>query len=111
MLAVWLITTKQARAPHAGPVTLDLMATFAPPQSWPKWKRERALAGDWPHLSRPDVDNLVKLVKDGLNGAAWLDDSQVINVSGAKQYGSTPRTTVMLTFHDLPQKEIERKTK
>lgn len=110
MLAVWLITTAQQRAAHEGPVTLDLVATFVPPASWPKWKRERALAGEWPHLSRPDVDNLVKLVKDGLNGAAWLDDSQVTNVSGSKQYGSTPRTTVLLTFHDVPKKENERET-
>ena len=108
VLAVWLVTTQHARPAHEGPVTLDLIATFVPPASWPKWKRERALAGEWPHTSRPDVDNLVKLVKDGLNGAAWLDDSQVTNVSGAKQYGTTPHTTVMLTFHDVPKKENER---
>ncbi|KKK49189.1 hypothetical protein LCGC14_3137560, partial [marine sediment metagenome] len=29
------------------------------------------------HTKRPDVDNLVKLVKDALNGIYWKDDSQV----------------------------------
>lgn len=29
------------------------------------------------HVSKPDLDNLVKLVKDALNGFMWNDDSQV----------------------------------
>lgn len=34
---------------------------------------------------RRDVDNMLKLVLDGLNGVAWVDDSQVTEVSGRKQ--------------------------
>lgn len=35
---------------------------------------------------RRDVDNMIKLVCDGLNGIAYKDDSQVREVCGAKQY-------------------------
>lgn len=31
----------------------------------------------YPHTGRPDLDNLVKAVKDALSGLAWRDDSQV----------------------------------
>jgi crossover junction endodeoxyribonuclease RusA len=29
----------------------------------------------------PDIDNLIKAILDGLNGIAWEDDRQVVNVS------------------------------
>jgi len=33
---------------------------------------------------RRDVDNMMKLILDGLNGIAWPDDNQVIEISGRK---------------------------
>lgn len=35
---------------------------------------------------RRDVDNMVKLILDGLNGVAWKDDSQVVEISARKMY-------------------------
>lgn len=35
---------------------------------------------------RRDVDNMLKLILDGLNGVAWVDDNQVLEVSGRKEY-------------------------
>lgn len=35
---------------------------------------------------RRDVDNMLKLVLDGLNKIAWPDDSQVVEVAGRKSY-------------------------
>ena len=34
---------------------------------------------------RGDLDNYVKLLMDGLNGVAWLDDKQVIVVRAEKR--------------------------
>lgn len=34
---------------------------------------------------RRDVDNMVKLICDGLNGIAWTDDDQVVEISARKQ--------------------------
>lgn len=35
---------------------------------------------------RRDVDNMLKLILDGLNGVAWVDDNQVTEVIGRKSY-------------------------
>lgn len=35
---------------------------------------------------RRDVDNMLKLILDGLNKVAWDDDAQVVEVSGRKTY-------------------------
>lgn len=37
-----------------------------------------------PTKRRVDIDNLLKALLDGLNGAAWLDDSQVVRVDATK---------------------------
>lgn len=35
---------------------------------------------------KPDLDNLVKTVKDALNGVAWEDDAQVVYIDAHKFY-------------------------
>lgn len=47
---------------------------------------------------RRDVDNMLKLILDGLNGVAWKDDSQVTEVSGRKEWtdGGPARTEVIV---------------
>lgn len=38
---------------------------------------------------RRDVDNMLKLVLDGLNDVAWIDDTQVVEVAGRKRYAGS----------------------
>jgi len=77
-------------APYLGPVSLTVTATFAIPASWSKKKQAAAL---W-HTGRPDGDNLLKAVGDGLNGVVWKDDSQVASARIIKCYGDVPGLTV-----------------
>lgn len=76
--------------PYLGPVSVSVTATFAIPSSWPPKKKAAAL---W-HTGRPDGDNLLKAVGDGLNGVVWKDDSQVASARIIKRYGSVPGLTV-----------------
>ena len=92
-----------ARPPHTGPVEVHLEAVFVPATSWPKWKRDMALAGQLPHTTKPDLDNLLKLV-DGLNGHAWADDAQIFRATPEKRYGPAALTRVVITFHPAPTK-------
>lgn len=107
ILLTW-IATHGDRAPHDGAVEVEFVATFAAAESWPKWKRMLAALGKWPHLSKPDLDNLVKLL-DGLNGRAWVDDSQITHIRASKHYGDTASTAVTLTFHPAPTKSTTEK--
>lgn len=53
---------------------------------------------------RRDVDNMLKLVLDGLNGVAWGDDSSVTEVSGRKLMDyKNPRTVVVIYETLAPQ--------
>lgn len=61
---------------------MHVIFLFDIPKSWSKKKRENTT---W-HTSRPDSDNLLKGVKDALNGIAYIDDAQVCYVSAKKQY-------------------------
>lgn len=73
-----------------GPLSVDVTAVFPIPASWSK---KRAAAADW-HTGRPDGDNLLKAVGDGLNGIVWKDDSQVASARIVKRYGPIPGLTV-----------------
>ena len=46
------------------------------------------------HLSKPDLDNLQKMVYDCLNQLVWVDDSQVCEESARKEYSENPRTEI-----------------
>lgn len=50
---------------------------------------------------RRDIDNMLKLVLDGLNGLAWPDDSQVTRVSARKSYVASrdEARTEVAVFH------------
>ena len=63
--------------PLEGPVKVHV--TFRMPE--PKKHSRR-----WPHV-RPDVDKLARACLDGLTGAAFADDCQVVDLRACKVYG------------------------
>lgn len=87
-------------APHAGPVVVDLEFVLPVPASWPRAKREAALAGLLRPTCKPDRDNLEKLTLDALtrSGRFWRDDAQVVDGRSSKVYGARPCTRVSITF-------------
>lgn len=100
VLAAWIANGSHfSPAAHRGPVSVELIATFTAAPSWTKRKRQSAIDGELPHTIRPDVDNLLKII-DGLNGAAWADDAQIITATVSKQYGETASTLIRITYHE-----------
>ncbi len=88
--------------PFTGPLVVSLVFTFTPPPSWPKWQRALAQAGQWPHTSKPDGDNLFKGCADALSGTWWLDDAQVVRHTAEKRYGAVPSIHVEVTEMAMP---------
>lgn len=79
----------------AGPVALSVTALFPIPPSWTKKRQAAARAGTEHHTKKPDLDNVLKAIKDGLNGVAWKDDSQVCVLRDCRKgYSDTPRVLV-----------------
>jgi Holliday junction resolvase RusA-like endonuclease len=77
-----------------GPIVVDLVAVMPIAESWSKTKKSDALSGSIYPTSKPDLDNLEKLILDSFNGIVWGDDSQVVVKTGRKVYGPVPMTTV-----------------
>ena len=66
---------------------VDIKAFYPIPKAFSKAKTNDAINGDMRPTSKPDCDNIVKVVLDALNGVAYYDDKQVVSVSCNKYYG------------------------
>jgi len=71
---------------YEGPVSVAITVYHKVPASWPKWKRREALMGKLHVTSRPDLDNVLKSVMDGLSGVAYKSDKQVDYISASREY-------------------------
>jgi Holliday junction resolvase RusA-like endonuclease len=78
------------------PVYLMVDAFFPIPKSWSKSRKQRASSSLVWHVGKPDGDNILKAVGDGLNGIVWKDDSQVAFAKITKQYAEVPRLEIMV---------------
>lgn len=83
-----------------GPLRLHVYAELAIPASWSRRKRDGAILGIIRPIGRPDLDNIVKQVKDAFNGVVYVDDSRVCVMVSRKLYGVQPK--VVATVSPLP---------
>lgn len=60
------------------------------PKSASKAKQAAMLEGRIACPAKPDLDNVVKAVLDGLNGVAYRDDARVANIHASKFYSGIP---------------------
>ncbi|MFQ5483042.1 MAG: RusA family crossover junction endodeoxyribonuclease [Nitrospinaceae bacterium] len=108
--AGWLAReAMKGRKPLNGCITLFVLADFLIPASWPEWKREAALEGRIEPTGKPDLDNLVKNVKDALNNIVWIDDAQVVREIGLKQYSEHPMVRIEVIQRATSPSNIKRR--
>tara|TARA_E500000318_G_scaffold111961_1_gene132945 strand:+ start:247 stop:639 length:393 start_codon:yes stop_codon:yes gene_type:complete len=82
--AIQLMARSQfKREPLRCPLRVDWEFVFEHPKSWSK----KCKAETYWHTSKPDFDNIMKLVGDALNGIVWHDDSQICTGGYSKHYG------------------------
>lgn len=82
------------RALLEGPVDVDITIACQIPASWSQKKQRQAIAGRVFPCTKPDVDNVVKIVFDALNGVLWKDDVQVVDLALRKRYSASPGVRV-----------------
>lgn len=101
---VWkAIAEYKPKSPIQGPIKLTLTFYLARPKShFSKGKDKGKLLPSAPafHISKPDLDNMVKFVKDALNSIYWKDDSQIYSLGDTKKVYTTgtPRTDIKIEF-------------
>lgn len=78
------------------PLSLFVEATFPVPKSYSKEKQQAIQQGFLRPTKKPDGDNILKLVADALNGVAYYDDAQIVDMSVLKVYGDTPKLRIIL---------------
>ena len=86
--------------PFDGACVVEVDAVFAVPQSWSKKKRAEALAGVLRPTKKPDGDNVLKAVCDGINGIVWADDAQAVDQRIRKVYGERAELRVRVAGVD-----------
>ncbi|UQZ90863.1 hypothetical protein C4J81_17260 [Deltaproteobacteria bacterium Smac51] len=93
---IGLLERHRPDSPFLGAVNLGVRAYLPIPASWPKKKRKGAAGGQTRPTSKPDLDNLIKNIKDCLTALNfWQDDRQVVEyLPGTGKYyddGNGPR--------------------
>lgn len=78
--------------PFEGALRLTVRAVYLVPQSWSAKRKREAR---W-KTSKPDADNLAKIVKDALNKLAYRDDAQIVELTVQKKYGPIAGLTVSI---------------
>lgn len=96
--------------PLSGPVEVTMRFVLPVPTSWPKWKQQAAIVNDIVPTGTPDLDNLEKSVKDGMNGVVYEDDGQIVRQSAEKRYGQAPMVIVMIETLPMAPSQITKKS-
>lgn len=101
------LVNMRGRDQFNGPVHMDLRAHMPIPASWNKARKEAALLGALRPVGRPDIDNIIKVIADGLNGIAFADDAAIVSVSGSKVYAAGEPfvcvTIKSISSHSVPE--------
>jgi Holliday junction resolvase RusA-like endonuclease len=80
--------------PLEGALSVSLRFRMPIPKSATKKAKAAMSAGETPHTSKPDIDNLQKALLDGMNGAVFRDDSQIVRAFTTKIYSDKPGVDV-----------------
>jgi Holliday junction resolvase RusA-like endonuclease len=106
-------TAMRGLAPFVGPLEATFSISVAIPKSFTRQQRKLIDEGNLYPTSKPDIDNVVKLLCDAMNGVVYGDDKQIVDLYVSKIYEDSASTTVMVSMkgtnngHDRPESRIE----
>lgn len=95
-LRQWFCMNYPNFKPIEGRVKVSIIAYFEIPKSTSKKKETEMLANNISPTKKPDIDNIVKIVLDGMNKFAFKDDTQVIKLDVEKRYAENPRMYIKI---------------
>ena len=83
--------------PYENQVRAEIEVLVAVPKSDSKTKKKAKIEGMIRPAVKPDCDNLAKSILDSLNGLAYHDDKQVVELVVKKYYAENAEVRVRLT--------------
>jgi Holliday junction resolvase RusA-like endonuclease len=87
----------QCRGMFSGAVSVTICAYFQIPKSTSRKRVLEMIVDEIKPTKKPDADNIAKAVCDALNGIAYKDDSQVVDLTVRKHYSKFPRVQVFIS--------------
>lgn len=83
--------------PFEGRVQVDINAYFEIPKQAKKADKNLMLQNKINPTKKPDIDNIVKVILDALNGTAFKDDIQITKLNVEKTYSETEKVFVRIS--------------
>lgn len=83
-------------SPLIGAVAAYLHIGIPIPPSYSKTRQKACIEGLERPTKKPDIDNIVKAVLDGMNGIVYLDDKQVVDLHLTKVYSLSEGIDIMV---------------
>jgi len=80
-----------------GALSLVVIAYMPIPKSWSQRNKDKALLEELFPTTKPEADNILKLVADALEGIVYHCDSQIVDCRLMKLYGERPRLEIELS--------------
>lgn len=78
-------------------LSLSVSAFYRIPKRVNKTLREAMMSFRERPRKKPDLDNILKVVADALNGLAYHDDSQIVSMSATKYWSHDPYILIGIT--------------
>jgi Holliday junction resolvase RusA-like endonuclease len=79
-----------------GALEAFIYVTFPVPASYSKKRTEACLSDSEKHTKKPDLDNICKILFDGMNGIVFKDDSQITSIHATKVYGEVAKVELIV---------------
>ena len=85
--------------PIQEPIKLAVDVYIVPPKKYhTKPKQALIASGELRPTTKPDIENLLKGIMDGMTGIIYRDDSLVVELVARKFYDMTPRAEVIVEW-------------
>lgn len=89
--------------PYRHGYTVKLEINVEPPKSYTKRKLNEIAQGEWSPLSKPDIDNVLKLYLDALNGRIIEDDRFVSSVQVYRVYAEKNMVRCVVEWSEVDE--------
>ena len=76
---------------------VSAIAYYQIPKNTKKSHKLLMIKGEMLPTKKPDIDNIMKVVLDALNGVAYHDDSQIVKIYAVKYFSEYPEVKVTIS--------------